>query len=182
MGDFALELIEERKMTADLDQKIRDLLCLCFPPDVEIFSRLRPWNNVLPEYTVVYIDEGKLLGHVGVVYREIVCGDTHVAVAGIQSMAVHPDMRGTGLAQAIMKECMAEAARRGVRFGLLFCVESLANTFYQRQGWIKINERITMLDENGKQVGLPAKSAAMYLPLAGDSLPSGCIDLQGREW
>lgn len=182
MNDFNLKLIEERQMTAQTDQAIRDLLCICFPPDVEIFSKLRPWNNVLPEYSLIYEKDGRLLGHVGVVYREISCNGLPAAVAGIQSMAVHPDLRGTGLGQAIMKECMAEASRRGVRFGLLFCNERLSKSFYNRLGWVRIDEEITMSDENGHTIDLSEKNIAMYLPLAAEPLPSGPIDLQGREW
>ena len=182
MDKYTFSLIEETNMTPEIDQAIRDLLCICFPPDVEAFSKERPWNNVLPEYTIICEHNDKLVGQVGVVCREIICGGERCAVAGIQSMAVIPEMRGIGLAQTIMKASTTEAAQRGVRYGMLFCCETLARKFYSRMGWIRTCEKVTMLNENGKSVELPDKNVAMYLPLTGESLPAGPIDLLGREW
>ncbi len=102
-------------------------------------------------------------------------------IAGIQSLAVAPDWRRSGLSQRLMTAGMDEARRRGTPFGLLFCVPEL-DGFYARLGWRRIERAVTMRDEAGRTVPLTAKNIAMELALADDPLPPGPIDLAGRDW
>ncbi len=46
-----LELIEESDMPPETDAAIKRLLCECFPPDIEEFSRSRYWHGSAPAYT-----------------------------------------------------------------------------------------------------------------------------------
>ena len=180
-GEFELECIEERAMPPELDASIRGLLCECFPPDVEAFSRSRHWHDCAPAWTLIFRESGRVLGHVGVVVRTISWGRQQVQVAGIQSLAVCPHLRGSGLAQALMRRAAAEAGWRGVRFGFLFCGPGLER-FYSRLGWRRTDAAVTMADENGRTVPMPAKNVAMALALADEPLPQGDIDLNGRDW
>jgi predicted N-acetyltransferase YhbS len=178
---FALELVEESALPPALDRGIRELLCECFPPDVEVFSQTRHWHGTAPEYALVYRADNLLSGHVAVVRRTIRVGNRAVPIAGIQNLAVRPSFRGTGLAQALMTEAMDEARRRGVRFGLLFCVPGLER-FYRNLGWVRIDAPVTMLDENGATVPIPGKNIGMTLDLSGEPFPAGLIHLEGRDW
>jgi hypothetical protein len=76
---------------------------------------------------------------------------------------------------------MGEAARRGIRFGLLFCVPALEH-FYSQLGWRRTDRDVTMRDAVGQSVPLTAKNISMELALASDRLPPGSIDLEGRDW
>jgi hypothetical protein len=68
-----------------------------------------------------------------------------------------------------------------MRFGLLFCVPGL-EAFYARLGWRRTERAVTMRDAAGRTVPLTAKNISMELALAGDPLPPGPIDLEGRDW
>lgn len=178
---FSLELMEEDAMPPEIDAAIKVLLCECFPPDVEMFSKCRHWHGTAPAYTLVYRDGIRVLGHVGVVLRRVRCGQADVEIAGIQSLAVAPSLRGSGLACALMEDAMSEAERRGIRFGLLFCVPKLER-FYAPLGWVRTNVAATMMDESGNPAPVPAKNIGMYLELTDEPFPKGNIDLRGRDW
>ena len=176
-----LEVIDEGDIDPDLDSSIRQLLCACFPSDDEAFARCRAWNNVRPAFSVFGRQGDKVVCQVGIIERRITCGGVPVHVAGIQSMAVSPEWRRSGLSQRLMNAAMHEALRRGLRFGLLFCTPKLEG-FYGGMGWRRIDRAVTMRNAAGTPVPLTAKNIAMELPLAGDPLPSGPIDLEGRDW
>ena len=80
-----------------------------------------------------------------------------------------------------MDRALAEAAKRGVPFGLLFCVPELEGV-YGSMGWSKSDETATMLDEHGSSVPIPQKNIAMHISLSQDRFPSGPIHLRGRDW
>src|SRR5512143_1456449 len=71
---FHLDVVNESAMAPDLDRAIRILLCDCFPPDVEVFSRTRHWHGSAPDYSVVCLERGALVGHVGIVLRMVSAG------------------------------------------------------------------------------------------------------------
>lgn len=179
--NFGLMLVEESDMTPDLDRAIRELLCRAFEADVSEFSVRRAWNGIAPEFTVAYRPEDDALGHIGIVFRDIRCGDRVVKIAGIQSLAVDTRMRGTGLSHKLESVAMEEAAKRGVKFGLLFCVPELEK-FYAGLGWKTTRADVVMQDADGNTVPLTAKNIAMTKDLVGEAFPSGDIDLQGRDW
>jgi predicted N-acetyltransferase YhbS len=180
-GGFDLKLTDEPVMGAALDAEIKQLLCRCFPPDVEVFSKSRHWHGTAPAYTLTCQLGGRLAGHVGIVLRNVACGDRQLMTAGIQNLAVLPEWRGGGLAQCLMTESMAEANRRKVPFGLLFCVPGLER-FYVNLGWNRRDVAVVMADSDGHSVPIPAKNICMVLSLAEESFPFGDIDLQGRDW
>jgi len=96
-------------------------------------------------------------------------------------MAVAPAWRKSGLSQRLMTAAMQEARRRGTCFGLLFCLPRLED-FYGRLGWRRIDRAVAMHDAAGRTVPLTAKNICMELALAGEPLPPGPIDLEGRDW
>lgn len=176
-----LELIEESDMPLKIDAAIRRLLCECFIPDTEEFSRSRHWHGSAPAYTLIHRQGDEVVGQVGIVLRTIQCGGVSVDIAGIQSLAVSPRIQGTMLAWALMRRSMKEAKKRGVPFGLLFCVPSLER-LYAAMKWERIDVITTMRDEEDRAVPIPGKNVAMVLKLAGRPFPQGDIDLQGADW
>lgn len=189
----SLQIVDEDRVGPELDAAVRRLLCECFPADAETFAARRAWNDVQPLFSVFAWQGGNLAGQVGIVDRPIDCGDaavratrgTHaqrrVRVAGVQSLAVAPAWRGSGLSQRLMNAAIQEARRRKIPFGLLFCLPGLEE-FYARLGWRRTNRAITMRDDSGRTVPLTAKNICMELPLGEDQLPPGLIDLGGRDW
>ncbi len=178
---LSLELIDETEMPGALDPAIRTLLCLCFPADAAVFSRTRYWHTSAPHYSLVYREGDEVLGHVGVVVRAIRAGGHEVVVAGIQNLAVAPAQRKTGLGRRLMTAAMEEAARRGLHFGLLFCIPELEH-YYSELGWDTLEATATMLGEGGAEEPIPGKNIAMAKILAGQPFPAGHLHLQGPDW
>jgi len=176
-----LLVIPEDEMTAEIDQAIRELLCACFPPDVSTFSVTRAWHNSAPAYSLIARQAQRIVGHVGVVIREISCGETPVRVAGIQNLAVAPDQRSRGIGPRLMTAAMIEANQRAIPFGLLFCIPELER-YYRQLDWMRIDVQSTMLDATQGIVPIPGKNIVMVLPLADQSWPPGDIYLQGMDW
>ena len=177
---FKIEIIGEKSLSKSDDAGIRKLLAGCFPKDAAFFSKSRSWHSA-PEYTLASRKGGAIAGHVAIVVREISCGRKKVTIAGIQSLAVGTECRGMGLAPALMTESMSEAWRRGIEFGLLFCVPELER-FYASLGWRRIDAPFFMRDEKGRKTSIPQKNIGMVLPLSGKPFPSGAVDLRGRDW
>lgn len=177
---FKIEIIEEKSVSSPDDALIRKLLAACFPKDAGFFSKFRKWHSD-PEYILLGRKGREIFGQVAVVVREISCGRTKIKIAGIQSLAVSPKCRGTGLSQVLMTQSMSEAWRRGIKFGLLFCVPELER-FYALLGWKRIDEHFFMRNESGAKKSIPQKNIGMILLLSGTQFPSGAIDLRGRDW
>ena len=178
---FPLEVIAETEMPPATDGAIKLLLCECFPADVEVYRHTRAWHDSAPDFSVVYREGDLVLGHVGIMIRAIRCGDASVTVAGIENFCVARCRRGTGLSGKLMARALDEAVQRGVVFGLLFCVPELER-FYRSRGWSTTTRPVTMLDEDGRCVPIPAKNISMVIDLADEEFPPGAIDLQGRDW
>jgi len=176
-----LTIVDETCMTAQLDAAIRRLLCDFFPADAAIFGKERCWHGCKPEFTVVHQTPAGVLGHVGVVRRTVSCDGVEVDAFGIQSVAVSPSLRGAGIGGKLMNAAVGEAKRRGIPLGLLFCTPQLEQ-LYHRMGWRKVDVVVWMRDENGNRVKLTDKNIAMCLDFAGNPLPRGPLDLQGRDW
>ena len=176
------EVLAECDVSAAVDAAIRDLLGTCFPADASVFAKNRAWHDSSPAYSVLCCIRGRIVGHLGMVFRTIRCGSVETQVAGVQNLCVEPAHRGTGISHELMQRALAEAKQRGVSFGLLFCVPKLER-LYAAQGWQTIDTSVTMLDERGSRVSLPAKNIAMVCELGTSAeIPPGPIDLLGRDW
>lgn len=178
---FPLELFEESDIPEKLDAAIRKLLCESFPSDATVFSKTRYWHGVIPAYTLIYRKDGKVAGHIGVVVRQISIGAIPATIAGIQNLAVSRESRGSGLSRQLMTMAMHEAARRNIKYCLLFCVQGLEK-FYNSQGWKTTLRQTTMRDPNGNPLSLPPKNITMFKELGEGNFPEGSIDLNGSDW
>jgi len=180
-GRSRLNLIDEKQMTPDKDAAIRQLLCACFPEDVAVFSQTRYWHGSGPEFSLTEESQGNVVGHIGIVVREVNCGGNPLRIAGVQNLAVAPKLRGTGLGGQLVSQSMAEAKRRGLKYGLLFCIPELRK-FYGSLDWFTLDVDVTMRDEQGAKAALPAKNICMATCLDSAAFPHGDIDLQGADW
>jgi predicted N-acetyltransferase YhbS len=178
---YQLRLIDESQMTATMDAAIRDLLCDCFPDDISVFGKTRHWHASAPTFSLVHEQKSRVVGHVGVVVRLIRCGNVPVSVAGIQNLAVRPELRSCGLGRQLMSESMAKAKLQGISWGVLFCVPQLEK-FYQSLDWRTVHTTVRMNDERGINVQIPAKNICMAICLRSIPFPGGAIDLRGADW
>ena len=176
-----LEVIDEARLSPATDLAIRQLLCECFPAEREDFARRRAWHDSVPAYTVVARRADRITAHLAVVLRAVACAGGSVTVAGVQSFCVAAPFRGTGLSGRLMAQALHEARRRGIGFGMLFCLPELAGV-YRAWGWSPTDRPVAMLDEHGKSAPLPEKNICMLIELGEQRFPSGPLDLQGRDW
>ena len=157
------------------------MLSECFPADSDVFPYTRYWHDLAPEYSVVCGNGQQVVGHVAIAVRTITAAGKPIRVAGPQSVAVAVAQRGTGLSRRMMDETVAEAVRRRIPFGLLFCAPEL-EPLYASMGWLRTDQPVTIRDEQGRSVPLPRKNIAMFIELGGDPFPRVPLDLQGRDW
>jgi hypothetical protein len=175
-------IIAEQSLTAAEDAAIRVALCRCFPVDHEIFCKTRAWHGTLPTWSVVVEHEDLIIAHAGIVEREILVGQERVRAAGVQNVLVVPEHRKTDLFRRIMLVAMAEALRRQVDLGILFCTADLAR-LYAWVGWRLLHGRsVIRVDEQGFFQPLPEKNVTMFYPLARADIPPGDIHLLGNDW
>lgn len=177
-----LQIVSEASIGPAQDAAIRAGLCACFPPDREVFSRTRAWHGSHPAWSVLAVEEDALIAHAGIVERQVLVGQEHIRVAGVQNVFVLPEYRGLGLFRQVMSAALEEAHKRGLDFGLLFCAPDIGRK-YARQGWRLLEDRgVTRVDQQRRPQPLPAKNVTMFYPLAGRDLPPGDLHLLGNDW
>lgn len=174
-------IVPEPAVTPPLDAAIRDCLRAVFPVDDAIFSQSRHWHGSAPAYSLLAQADGVVVAHVGVVVRAVTAGGAAVTVAGIQNFAVRPAWRGTGLGAALMRGAMDEAQRRGIPYGLLFCVPAL-EPYYRALGWLALGAAARMDYDGRTDVPIPGKNISMAIALGAAPFPAGDIHLGGPDW
>jgi predicted N-acetyltransferase YhbS len=177
---IVFEVIEEETITPAQDAEIKALLFKAFPDGLTSFSATRHWHGSAPLYSVIGRKGGRVVGNIGIVARDIRRGRTVVRVAGVQNLGVDPDERGRNLGGRLLDQAMAEAQRRGIAFGLLFCVPELER-YYSSNGWKKIDVPVIM-QYQGETGPIPGKNIAMIRELGARRFPKGDLDLCGADW
>lgn len=81
---------------------------------------------------VVAEDSGRLVSCVQIFARHARIGSAQVAMGGIGSVFTRPEMRGSGVASAVLERSIEAMRERGMRFSLLFAARL---AFYGRLGW-----------------------------------------------
>jgi predicted N-acetyltransferase YhbS len=176
---IAARIVDEREVDPRWDEAVRQNLCVCFPQDAAAFSQVRGWHGYRPQFSAYIEAEGTVVAHVGVVDHVVRVGARPVRVGGVQNVYVLPAYRGMGLCDRVMNAAMAEADRRGMELGLLFCSPALAK-MYGRTGWISVEGRRVICVRDGTENAVAGHT--MYHPLALAALPAGDIHLQGNDW
>jgi hypothetical protein len=180
--DMTPRIVPEEFVTAEEDAAIRAALCLCFPANVDVYSRTRGWHGSLPAWSVIVEHQGQVIAHGGIVERKIRAGLEDVLVAGVMGVLVAPEYRKKHLFRQIMTLAMEEAYRRNFDLGVLFCFPELI-PLYGALGWRLLSgRRVTRIDESGLPQPIPAKNVTMFYPLHRSDVPPGDIHLRGNDW
>ena len=175
----------ENEITAELDVAIRDLLCRCYPHDVEIFSRTRCWHDIPPAWRFMAQQEEQLLAHIALVDQTIHVDGQPLRTAGIGMVCVAPECRGQGLCGQLLKQAMELADSEAFDLSMLFCSTDV-EPVYQRAGFQRIAPvDVIQLDASGQTITRPSITPAgiiMAYTLRTRTLPPGPINLNGRDW
>jgi predicted N-acetyltransferase YhbS len=121
--------------------EVAELQRLIFRPDEpDAVQRFMTYTKGDPTYTVdhsrVVFDDGRIVAHLRIWDRVLRVRGADLLAAGIGSLCTHPDFRGRGYAQALMRDTERYFFAAGYDLGLLFTI--IGTPFYQAQGWIPI--------------------------------------------
>ena len=175
-----IEIIDEQRVDAALDDGIRKFLGEVFPEWKEIFRHRRHWHKMAPAFTTLCRDDGRIVGHVAVVIRAITTTwNFRYYVASIQGVAVAPEHRNTGLAHRLLAETLAETRRRGFLYAILYCQEPLVD-FYASQGWKLTEDHVVMRNEEDLPISMRS-NCPMYYELTDEPFPEGPLDVHNFQ-
>ena len=136
-----------------------------------------PWGE--KKWHVLVWIGGELVGHVGILEREVRAGEQPVRVAGLYTVMTAPEWRGKGIASEAMRAAADYIrARMGAEFGLLLCRDAML-PFYRALGWRLVEDGVVFDQPAGKTV---SALNALYLPLRETDWPAGTLDFCGPPW
>jgi predicted N-acetyltransferase YhbS len=181
VSQYIVKVVEESAIDSGLDFRIRLLLCHCFPDWSEIFRGGRTWHSTPPLFSVVASDGNEIIGHIAAVVRSITTTwNFRYSVASIQGVCVDPKFRNCGVAHEMLRLALAEAARRGFQFAILYCKEYLVS-FYSSQGWRLADESVVMWNQRDLPIAMRS-NCPMYYELSDVKLPEGPLDVHSPSW
>lgn len=126
---IAIERRNELDLTGRDEYEIAALLEAAF--GVEAGFEGTTFNQQRHHLRLLARDEGRLVGHVALLYRAIRLGDRLVDITGLAEVATAPDRRGEGIASALLRAAIEESRRSRAAFLLLFGTAGL----YAAQGF-----------------------------------------------
>ncbi|MFH8837065.1 GNAT family N-acetyltransferase [Streptomyces sp. NPDC017868] len=117
---------------------------------------------------------GRLVAHAGLLELPLSIDGVGTRAVGVGGVAVAPDLRGHGLARAVVSAALDHARAMGPRYGLLFCRPPLV-PLYRRLGWRTV-ERDVHVEQPEGAVIMPLRT--MWTPLHDDATwPAGEVRL-----
>ena len=174
-------IINESDIGEAFADTLKKCLCICYPKDVEVFSKVTYWYSI-PSYRVVVERDNNIISHIAIIDRIIGIGQKQVRVAGIQSVFVLPEYRGQNLCDKMFSMVLDESRRRNHDFSVLFC-KPVLEKFYNRFGYEMLdNMQLVFLDDSGMKQILSGEEIAMWTPVCKDVFPLGNICLNGNKW
>jgi GNAT superfamily N-acetyltransferase len=114
---------------------------LGYPVDVEeMRKRLKRIGDRADNALFVAVAEGKVIGWIQVIAREVLVADRHAEIGGL---VVDESYRGRGGGQALMKQAESWAREHGCRAVVVRTnvVRALAHTFYEKIGYQAIKSQ-----------------------------------------
>ena len=175
------QIVNESEIGETLAVALKDSLCICFPEEIEIFSKVTYWYSI-PSYRVIVEQNSCVIAHIAVVDRTIVAGEKQIRVAGIQSVFVLPEHRKKDLSDKMFSLVLEESRRRNYDASLLFCVPELEG-YYQRFDYETLNNvQIAFTNDSGIEQNVPSGDVAMWLTVCKNIVPSGDVGLNGNKW
>lgn len=133
-----------------------------------------------PDYSIVALENGELLGHLNLVQRTILWDKEEMTCTGINNLIVNPKARGKKLGSYLLFRAKTFALDvLDSKLMLLLCAKELV-PFYARHQWEKINVPVSFNQPLEKNLLWQAET--MVLPLKPINLPIETIYLNGLPW
>lgn len=170
-----IDRIPEWALTPEDEAQIAQLLARAFATDFGGRSYFQQRHHL----RIVMRAEGRIIGHMGLLFRAVRLNGGLTDVAGLADVATDPDHRGQGIAQALLNAAIAEARASQAAFFLLF---GNANV-YSGNGFQRQTNALTYLEMRGAVTGVVKTEPAeelMVLPLRDQIWPAAApLDLLG---
>lgn len=149
------------------------------------FEREFHWpmdRTATPQWRVLCTAGEDLIGHVGLLTRDVTVAGEPVAVAGVGAVILQPAWRGRGLGKAMLQAAHAFMRdRTHADFGLLICEDHRLG-LYAGLGWQAVPGPMAYTNWQGQRETV-GRHHVMVLPLrAGMVWPEGAIDQRGLPW
>lgn len=141
------ERIPEMQLTAEDEAEIASLLPAAFEEDFGGKSHYLQRPNL----RIVHREEGRIVAHIAVFFRDVLLGGNRHPVAGLGDVAVHPDHRGRNHAATLIAAAIEDARASAARFFLLRGVRSL----YSGLGFVAQPNPVTFSGLTDTGVGAP---------------------------
>ncbi|WP_047043003.1 GNAT family N-acetyltransferase [Vibrio mexicanus] len=115
------QYINDKDVSPELDQKLRDLLSRSFlnGQDPEIFSRQRYYKEA-PAHRYLLWDGDILAAHIATHEKQVEVNGETFPISGIAEVCVNTDYRGKGLIKKLLPKVHEESRARGDAFSVLF--------------------------------------------------------------
>jgi predicted acetyltransferase len=168
-----IKYIEDKKIDELLDQKLRNLLAVCFTRDPK-FKKQR-YNHELPQHRWYMKNGEQVIANVALHAKTISTVEGEIKIGGIAEVAVHPDYRGRGYVKIMLRQIHDWLKQSNYPFAMLFGDYKV----YSSSGYVNIDNELKYFDTEQKQWRVKKIQSAMICPLAEKKWPEGLINLNG---
>lgn len=170
-----IDRIPEWALTPQDEAQIAQLLARAFATDFGGRSYFQQRHHM----RLVTRAQGRIIGHMGLLFRAVRLGEALTDIAGLADVATDPDHRAQGVAQSLLQAAIAEVQTSQAAFFLLF---GNANV-YSGNGFQRQTNSLTYLEMRGAVTG-PVKTEPaeelMVRPLRNQPWPAAAgLDLLG---
>ena len=129
------EAIHEAELSAPDEAMIANLLTRAFGADFDG----RSYYKQRPHLRLVIREDGRIVGHMALVMRDIRLGERLCPIAGLAEVATDPERRGAGIASTLLAEAVRRARGSLAQFMVLFGDRPL----YAGHGFVMANNQLT---------------------------------------
>lgn len=152
-----IEKVYEYDISHELQSEIQDLLIASFP---DVYPEHRIYFKQLPHLRfLVYNQEDRLVGHVGLDYRVMNLNKKPIRVLGVIDLCVSQSARSQGIGSSLLAELDQFCAGRNIDFILLFADNM---TLYLKNGYKPVKNKCKWLKiDDGFQTSIGLGHEAM---------------------
>ena len=170
-----IEYLQDRDVSAVLDEQLRALLSTCFTGPHNRRFRWQRYYQEIPQHRWLIREPGRVIAHLATHEKRIGTAAGDFAICGIAEVAVHPDFRGRGLVKQLLAPAHAAFAREGVPFSFLFGNSKV----YGSSGYVPVSNALRHFDFTCHEWLVRPLAHALVKPLGATPWPEGEIDLRG---
>lgn len=180
MSSLDFQLIDEFRLTAHQQSKVKTLLQTCFGTPQSAVTRI--YYKQIPSRRLLVWHNDDLIGHMGSEHRVVSAARIPLKIFGVIDLCVQPECRSAGIASSMLQWLENLGKQYGIEFIILF---ALNPCLYERNGyfapanplrWTKIHDHEII------GIGEEVLPELMVKQLGDRSWPEGLIDLLGYQF